>query len=272
MVRRRYRYVRYAEHLALQLEVVPEKLVILVQVQGRAGLFLHLPGGQEMIEVGMGMNDADDLQPQRVQPRQDQLGVAARIDHNGVTSQRIADDRAVALQRADGKGFTNQCAGDGHSKNSWTWRTTTPVRINSAGRHGYQRALSCCCRFCTWLCRALMLRVICARKVSNSAAVPPVGLLWLSSLLRNNVSSCSRRLMVCAGFCFFRACRSAPRLLSCVPNWFCASPCAFSWVSSRLTSPGRAPLRVPSSTPNPLRRSLNLSATTPCAFHWLSSA
>ena len=35
------------------------------------------------------------------------------------------------------------------------------------------RALICFCRFCIWLCRVLILRVIWARNTSNSAALAP---------------------------------------------------------------------------------------------------
>ncbi|MNE82557.1 hypothetical protein D3C80_1792870 [compost metagenome] len=43
----------------------------------------------------------------RFQPRHDQLGIAARVDDDGLLRHRVADDRAVALQGADGEGFSN---------------------------------------------------------------------------------------------------------------------------------------------------------------------
>lgn len=106
-VRRRHRRVGHAEHAALHLQVVPEELILLVQVQRRSGLLLHLPGREEVIEVGMGVDDAHDLQPVGIQARHDQIGVATRIDHDGLLRQRVTDDGAVALQRPDGKGLAN---------------------------------------------------------------------------------------------------------------------------------------------------------------------
>ncbi|MNZ35087.1 hypothetical protein D3C78_524770 [compost metagenome] len=106
LVRRRHRVVRHAEHAALHFQAVPEELVVLVQVQGGAGALLHFAGREEMIEVRMGVDDADQLQAVRLQPRHDQLGIAARVDDDGLLRHRVADDRAVALQRADGEGFS----------------------------------------------------------------------------------------------------------------------------------------------------------------------
>ena len=61
-----------------------------------------------MIEVRMGVNDADHFQAQGIEPSQDQLMIATRVDDNGLFRYRIADDRAVALQRADGEGFADE--------------------------------------------------------------------------------------------------------------------------------------------------------------------
>ena len=79
-----------------------------MQVQGRAGLLLHLPGREEVIQMGVRVDDAHHLEPMLIQTRHDQLGIAARIDDDGLFRHRIADDRAVALQRADGECFTDQ--------------------------------------------------------------------------------------------------------------------------------------------------------------------
>jgi len=62
-----------------------------------------------MIQVCMSVNDADHLQPQGIEPSHDQVGIAPRIDDYGLFGQRVADDRAVALQRADGEGFADDC-------------------------------------------------------------------------------------------------------------------------------------------------------------------
>jgi hypothetical protein len=42
--------------------------------------------------------------------------IATRIDDDGLFRYRIADDRAVALQRADGEGFANEGGLLGHRR------------------------------------------------------------------------------------------------------------------------------------------------------------
>ena len=91
-VRGRHRRVGHAEQLALHLQVVPEELVVLVQVQAGAGALLHLAGGEEVIQVRVGMDDADHLQAEAVEALQDHFVVAARIDDDGLPGQRIAND------------------------------------------------------------------------------------------------------------------------------------------------------------------------------------
>lgn len=61
-----------------------------------------------MIEMRVGVDDADHFQTVGIEARHDQIGVAARIDDDGFFSDRVADDRAVALQRADGEGFADE--------------------------------------------------------------------------------------------------------------------------------------------------------------------
>ena len=75
-------------------------------MQRGAGLFFQLAGGEEMIEVSMGVDNAHHLQAQRIKARQDQLVIATGVDHDGFFSDRVANDGAVALQRADGEGFS----------------------------------------------------------------------------------------------------------------------------------------------------------------------
>ena len=79
-----------------------------MQMQGRAGLFLHLSGGEEMIKMRVGVDDADDFQAMRVETRHDQVWVATRVDDDGFFGDRVTDDRAVALQRANGEGFADE--------------------------------------------------------------------------------------------------------------------------------------------------------------------
>ncbi|MNE49302.1 hypothetical protein D3C80_1438100 [compost metagenome] len=105
----RYRRVGNAEHLALHLQVVPQYLVVLVQVQGGAGQLLELARGKKMIEVRVCMDDAHQRQAVGLQARQDLLRVTAWVDDDGFLGQRVADQRAVALQGADREGFADEC-------------------------------------------------------------------------------------------------------------------------------------------------------------------
>ncbi|MNV72513.1 hypothetical protein D3C71_1656100 [compost metagenome] len=105
---RRYRGVGHAEHLALHFQVVPQRLVVLVQVQRGAGQFLEPAGGEEVIEVRMGVDDADQGQAVGLQAGEDLLRVATWIDDDGLLAEWVADQRAVALQRADGEGFADE--------------------------------------------------------------------------------------------------------------------------------------------------------------------
>src|SRR5690606_14885016 len=93
------------------LQIVPEELIVLVQVQARASALLDLAGRQKMVQMRVGMDDADHLQPQGLQARHDQLRIAARVDQHRLASQWITDDRAVALQGADGEGFADDIRG-----------------------------------------------------------------------------------------------------------------------------------------------------------------
>ena len=45
--------------------------------------------------------------------------IATRIDDDGLFRDRIADDRAVALERADGEGFADQLGFGGVHGGSW---------------------------------------------------------------------------------------------------------------------------------------------------------
>ncbi|MCY1412419.1 hypothetical protein D9M71_278230 [compost metagenome] len=105
---RRHRRVGHAEHLALHLQVVPQRLVVLVQVQRGAGQLLELARGEEVIEVRMGVDDAHQRQAVGLQACQDLVRVTARVDDDGLFGQRVADQRAIALQGAYGEGFADE--------------------------------------------------------------------------------------------------------------------------------------------------------------------
>jgi hypothetical protein len=53
------------------------------------------------------MDDAHHLEAMSLQARHDQIRITARIDDDGFFRQWVTDNRAVALQRPDGEGFTD---------------------------------------------------------------------------------------------------------------------------------------------------------------------
>jgi hypothetical protein len=60
-----------------------------------------------MIDVGVRDDDLLDLQVMLADEREDVLNVIARIDDHGFAGGLVADDRAVALERSDGKDFVD---------------------------------------------------------------------------------------------------------------------------------------------------------------------
>ncbi|MNX68357.1 hypothetical protein D3C86_995290 [compost metagenome] len=67
-----------------------------------------------MIKVRVGVDDADHFQTEGIEASEDQFMIATRIDDDGLFRDRIANDRAVALQRADGEGFADEGGLLGH--------------------------------------------------------------------------------------------------------------------------------------------------------------
>jgi hypothetical protein len=61
-----------------------------------------------VIEMRVGVNNADDFQAMRIKARHDQVRITTRVDDDGFFADRVADDGAVALERADGKGFADE--------------------------------------------------------------------------------------------------------------------------------------------------------------------
>ena len=72
-----------------------------------------------MVQVRMGMDDTDQLQTVSIKARDNLLMVAARVDNDGLLGNRVADQGAVALQRADGEGFADQCGICGFHRGSF---------------------------------------------------------------------------------------------------------------------------------------------------------
>ena len=60
-----------------------------------------------MVEVGVSVKDMCDRQSKLMHLVENSLGGAARINHDRLLRHWIADDRAIATKRRDGKGFSD---------------------------------------------------------------------------------------------------------------------------------------------------------------------
>jgi len=68
-------------------------------------------GREKMIEMGMGMEDMRHRQSKLLHLAQDSLVCSTGIDDDRLLRHWIADDRTIATEGRDGKGFSNH---DGH--------------------------------------------------------------------------------------------------------------------------------------------------------------
>ena len=87
---------------AIQIQIVG------MQIDGRAGRFVHAAQSDDVIDVRVRHHDGRDLQMMPLDHFQDSRRIVARIDDDRFAGLRIADDVAIALQHADRKNFVNQ--------------------------------------------------------------------------------------------------------------------------------------------------------------------
>jgi hypothetical protein len=92
-----YRGVRHTEHPALKLQRIPEEFVGTLQPDGCTGFAVDFTGSEDMIEMGVGVDDADDLQTHGLDGRHDTVGIAARVKYITDTRFCVTQDGAVAL-------------------------------------------------------------------------------------------------------------------------------------------------------------------------------
>ena len=74
-----------------------------MQPDGRAGLTADLSGSEEMIQVGMGVHQTDDFQPELLNRCHDFVGVAAGVEYVTQAGLGITEHSAIALQGANGE-------------------------------------------------------------------------------------------------------------------------------------------------------------------------
>lgn len=79
--------------------------------------------------MGVGVDDANDFQTMGVEARHDQVRVASGIDDDGFFAEGVADDGAVALERADGECFADEYWVGTDMEKSWTNGAVVGFRI-----------------------------------------------------------------------------------------------------------------------------------------------
>jgi len=79
--------------------------VIFIHEDGRAGEFFELEGATDVVDVGVGDEDLLELEAEGVESAGDAAYLVAGVDDDGFAGFFVAQDGAVALQRADGEGF-----------------------------------------------------------------------------------------------------------------------------------------------------------------------
>src|SRR5690348_8948344 len=75
---------------------------------GRAGVLVELAQSADVINVRMGADDGLHREPPAAEKVENALDLVAGIDDERFARERVADDRAIALQHADGNGDVNQ--------------------------------------------------------------------------------------------------------------------------------------------------------------------
>ena len=91
----------------LCIEHLQQGVVILVEQDGCVGGGAQLHGSADVVDVGVSDDNLLDLEIVLADEGEDVVNVIAGIDDHGFVSGFVADDGAVALQRADGEDFVN---------------------------------------------------------------------------------------------------------------------------------------------------------------------
>ena len=79
----------------------------MVEQDGGASGRAKFHGPAHMVDVSVRHHNLLDLQVMLADEREDFLNVIPRVNHHGFAGGFVADDRAVALQRTDGKNLVN---------------------------------------------------------------------------------------------------------------------------------------------------------------------
>jgi len=89
-------------------QVLVERFVCLVHQRARAGELLERCQSPDVVYVRMRRHQRAHREPVAPERFEDVVSIIARIDDDGLATVLIADDDAVALQRADREVFKDQ--------------------------------------------------------------------------------------------------------------------------------------------------------------------
>ncbi len=97
----------HADPVSLRIEHVQQSVVILIEQNGGASSGAELHGSANVVDVGVSDHDLLHRQVVFADCFENVVDVVARIDHHRLARGLVADDRAVALQRADREDFVD---------------------------------------------------------------------------------------------------------------------------------------------------------------------
>ncbi len=96
-----------AEPSSLNVHHLYQGKVVLVVEDGRSGELLEALGSGDVIDVSVGDDDLLDGELVLIEDADDAGDVVAGIDHDGFAGDLVAEDGAVALERADDEDFVD---------------------------------------------------------------------------------------------------------------------------------------------------------------------
>jgi len=93
----------HADPRGLHIEHLQQRIVVLVEQDGRAGGGTEFHGSADVVNVGVGNDDLLDLEIVLADEGEDVVDVVAGINDHGLARGLVADDGTVARERADGQ-------------------------------------------------------------------------------------------------------------------------------------------------------------------------
>ncbi len=97
----------HADPRSLHIEHFQQRVIILVEQDGSAGGSTEFHSSADVVDVGVGDDDLFDLETMLAHHGEDVIDLIAWVNDHSFVSGLVSDDRAVALQRADGEDFVD---------------------------------------------------------------------------------------------------------------------------------------------------------------------